>query len=174
MGKAVALLTLVCFHLRMDVVVQLVRTSWTKRSRGGAEAARRNAVPEAFPLIHTGSAVHEVVIREENDFEPAWLPVRAEVGTDDVSLQQQGGRLRVLVNDNPRGRPSRWRRPPAVRIGRGEWLRWQINQRFVSCACTGRWHYELLTLNVAYGEVADPNLFLGTPDRFVDERASLF
>lgn len=29
----------------MDAVVQWVCTSWTKKSRGGAEAARRNAAP---------------------------------------------------------------------------------------------------------------------------------
>ncbi|MFD7130855.1 hypothetical protein [Streptomyces sp. NPDC059894] len=32
----------------MDVTVQWIRTSWTKESRGGEAAARRNAVPVGF------------------------------------------------------------------------------------------------------------------------------
>lgn len=32
----------------MDIVVQWVRTSWTKRSRGGPGATRCNALPEAI------------------------------------------------------------------------------------------------------------------------------
>ena len=170
----VAFVALVCSYLLMDVVVQLVRTSWTKWSRGGAEAARRNAVPVAFPLDHTRPGVHEVVVREEDGFEPRFLPVRAELGAGEVSLREEDGRLRVLVHDDARGMPRRGRRPTALRITAGEWVRWQINQRFIACACTGRWSYQLLTVNVAYGEIGDSRLFLGVPDRFVDERASLF
>ena len=158
----------------VDVVVQVVRTSWTKRSRGGVEAGRRNAVPVGFPLIHTGAGVHEVTAQEWNGFEPEWLPVRGELATDDVSLKEDGGRLRVQVNDAPYGRLRRHRRPPAVRIGAGEWVRWQINQRFTACCpCGDEWRYQLMTINVAYGVVSDPNLFLGMPTRVVDERALL-
>lgn len=153
--------------------MQLVRTSWTKRSRGGVEAARRNAVPVAFPLPHARAGVHEVLVRELDGFAPEFLPVRADLATDDVSLKEEDGRLRVLVNDNPRGAPRRHRRVPAVRIAPGEWVRWQINQRFVSC-CSGEWRYQLMTLNVAYGSGVDLESFFGTPTRFVDERESLF
>ena len=55
----------------MDVVVQRVRTSWTKASRGGAGAAARNAAPTVFSLppgLHSG--LHEVVIRESDAFSP--------------------------------------------------------------------------------------------------------
>jgi hypothetical protein len=57
----------------MMIIVQRVVTSWTKQSRGGAAAARRNAVPEAFSLPAAGPGavwVHEVDAREHDDFTP--------------------------------------------------------------------------------------------------------
>src|SRR5262245_8404066 len=57
------------------VVVQEVLTYWTKASRGGAEATRRNAVPEAvtLPLSHITTVgltglLHKVAYRETDDF----------------------------------------------------------------------------------------------------------
>jgi hypothetical protein len=67
--------------------------------------------------------------------------------------------------------PRRWRRPPAAYIGPGEWIRWQINYRFVG-SCGGEWTYRLDTLNVANG-VIFPNQFLATPPRHINELASL-
>lgn len=55
------------------IVVQRVVTSWTKQSRGGAAATRRNAVPEAFTLPaggESGVLIHEVDVRENGDFAP--------------------------------------------------------------------------------------------------------
>ncbi|WP_222721449.1 hypothetical protein, partial [Actinomadura sp. HBU206391] len=49
----------------VETVVQWVRTSWAKRSRGGAEAARRNAVPVAFLLpAFEPPFVHEIAMDE--------------------------------------------------------------------------------------------------------------
>lgn len=55
------------------IVVQRVVTQWTKQSRGGAPATRRNAVPEAFPVPSTGRSavlVHAVEARERDGFAP--------------------------------------------------------------------------------------------------------
>jgi uncharacterized protein YbdZ (MbtH family) len=55
----------------VDIVVQWVRTSWTKRSRGGVAATRRNAVPVGFELPAVSPPlVHEVVMGEHDDFQP--------------------------------------------------------------------------------------------------------
>lgn len=80
------------------------------------------------------------------------------------------GRLRVELVATPFGMPRRWRRPPAVWLRPGEWVRWQINYRFTDF--DGDWNYRLDTLNLAHGEVA-ANTFPGTPARVVDERSSL-
>ncbi|MEU8155748.1 hypothetical protein AB0B94_18985 [Micromonospora sp. NPDC048986] len=54
----------------MDAVVQWVRTSWTKRSRGDAEATRRNAVPVSFVLPERAVPfVQEITMSEAVGFE---------------------------------------------------------------------------------------------------------
>ncbi|MER6561945.1 hypothetical protein ABT300_30265 [Streptomyces sp. NPDC001027] len=53
------------------IVVQRVVTYWTKQSRGGGAAARRNAVPEVFPVhapCPAGVLVHEVDAHERDGF----------------------------------------------------------------------------------------------------------
>jgi hypothetical protein len=155
----------------MDAVVQRVRTSWTKKSRGGPEAARRNAAPTAF-LLPPGlsSALHEVAVRESDSFEPR-IQVR-DLSALGTVLREVDGRLRVgppEVSDF--AMPRRKRRPPAVRLSPGQWLQWQINHRFVG-RCDGAWSYQLETFNVLYGS-APPDVFLGAPTRHVDERGAL-
>ncbi|MGW4991498.1 hypothetical protein ACWEQ3_28215 [Streptomyces mirabilis] len=155
----------------MDAVVQRVRTSWTKKSRGGSEAARRNAAPTAF-LLPPGlsSALHEVAMRESDSFEPR-IQLR-DLSAPGTILREVDGLLRV---DPPEvsmfAMPRRNRRPPAVRLVPGQWLQWQINYRFVG-RCDGAWSYRLETFNILYGS-AMPDVFLGVPARHVDERRSL-
>ncbi|MGY1580671.1 hypothetical protein [Streptomyces sp. MN13] len=154
----------------MDITVQWVRTLWTKRSRGGPAAARRNAVPVAFALPDgVPGRAHTVRLHEWDDFTPrhGWAEPR-RVG---VELRERDGRLRVLPRVEPLyGQPPRPRRPPAVRLAPGEWVRWQLNYRFSSAAGMRDWTYWLDTFNIAYGEVPAADVFLGTPDFHVDEQ----
>jgi hypothetical protein len=53
----------------------------------------------------------------------------------------------------------------------GSWLRWQINYRSPT-GFDGQWIYHLHTINIAAGPVA-PDVFLGVPDRYISELASL-
>lgn len=92
----------------------------------------------------------------------------ADIG---VVLCEGDGKLRVQPGVTPFGMPRRWRRPPAVRLAHGEWLRWQVNYRFAGTH-GGEWTYRLDTLNIAYG-AASAELFLGTPTRAVNELAAL-
>ena len=158
----------------MQPVVQWVRTCWTKASRGGAAAARRNAVPVAFPLPDDAAPlVHEVVMREVDDF-----AIRAEHRTglpepDDVELRLVDDRLRVMLVASAWGMPRRNRRPPAVLLKPGQRLRWHINYRFAAgCPCGAEWSYRLDTLNLAHGQVA-VDAFLQQPHHLVDERGYL-
>ncbi len=159
----------------MQTVVQWVRTSWTKQSRGGAEASRRNAAPTAFllPTVRP-QFTHEVRMDERDDFQPQFaikdgLPDSAS--PSGVLLHEANGLLRVQLTVTPYGTPRRWRRPPAQRLAPGEWLRWQINYRFTR-ECGGEWTYLLDTLNIALCP-ARTDLFLGTPTRHVNELATL-
>lgn len=86
-----------------------------------------------------------------------------------LSLRDECDRLRVLARVEPLfGLPPRPRRPPAVRLVPGQWVRWQLNYRFSSAAGIRDWSYWLDTFNVAYGPV-DPNVFLSEPTILVNE-----
>ncbi|MBE8523749.1 hypothetical protein ILP97_40740 [Amycolatopsis sp. H6(2020)] len=153
----------------MDVVAQRVRTTWTKRSRGGPSASVRNRVPIAFSLP-PGAGLHEVNVDESTGFEPRFAG-RPIAGLDDLLLREADGVLSVLVIPSPWGYPARKWRPSPIRLERGEWLRWQVNLRFGStCACGSDWSYRLETLNLAYGGPAD---FTGKPTRSVTELGDL-
>jgi hypothetical protein len=162
----------------MEVILQQVQTTWTKASRGGPLAAIRNAAPVGFPLPSTAPPlVHEVCMCEDEDFRPlhrSGIPLPDPTGNSRVRLQVDGdGRLRVQLELVPSGIPHRKRRPPAVRLDRGEWLRWQINYRFATSGTRGvQWTYRLDTLNIAFGEVP-ADRFTGDPARMVDERTHL-
>ena len=159
---------------RVDVVVQWVRTSWTKRSRGGTQAARRNVVPTAFPLpIMRTPFVHEVLTDEHDDFQPHSTTHDGLPDSDDdlgVSLREAAGLLRIELVVTPFGMPRRWRRHPAVHLTHGQWLRWQVNYRFTDP--NGEWRYRLDTLNISHGQ-APTDQFLGTPTHYVNELAIL-
>ncbi|OQR65268.1 hypothetical protein B6E66_04580 [Streptomyces maremycinicus] len=155
----------------MDVVVQRVCTSRTKKSRGGPEAARRNAAPTAFPLPPgLSTALHEITMSESDSFEPH-TEVR-DLSAAGTTLGEVDGLLRV---DPPTvstfAMPRRTRRPPAVRLAPGQWLQWQINHRFAG-RYDGGWSYQLTTLNIHYGPTT-PNAFLTTPTHHIDERRYL-
>jgi hypothetical protein len=158
----------------VDVLAQWVRTSWTKQSRGGRAAARRNAAPVGFALpAGRWPIVHTIAMHESQDFQPQESVCDGEPDHTEVILRERDGRLRVELVVYPCGAPRRSRRPPAVWLDRGEWVRWQINYRF-SWPMTrgGEWTYRSDTLNLAYGPTAT-DTFLGDPTRYVDERASL-
>ncbi|HET6856433.1 MAG TPA: hypothetical protein VFH94_04965, partial [Streptomyces sp.] len=153
----------------MEITVQWIRTSWTKQSRGGEAAARRNAAPVGFSIPHmSSSAAHAVRMHERDDFAP--YDGQKDLRKVDVQLREDDGRLRVL----PRVQslfaiPPRPRRPPAVRLVPGQWVRWQLNYRFSSAAGMQDWSYWLDTFNIAYGPVG-ADVFLSAPTVLVDER----
>ncbi|WP_307668645.1 hypothetical protein [Streptomyces sp. V2I9] len=152
----------------MEITVQWIRTSWTKHSRGGEPAALRNSAPIGFPVSQVPPSFAQVVRMSESDgFEPraGEKPLRGVA----LSLRNERGRLRVLPRVDPLfGLPPRPRRPPAVRLLPGQWVRWQLNYRFSSAAGVRDWSYWLDTFNVAYGPVA-PDVFLSEPTVLVNE-----
>lgn len=156
-----------------QATLQIVTTRWTKRSRGGAGATRRNATPVAF-LLPAGDAplAHEVEMREEQDFRPVESTGGPAI-SEKVALRVRDGRLTVFVPvPEWHAIPPRPRRPPAVRLAPGEWARWQLNYRFSSLAGMQDWSYWQDTVNVAFGPVSR-EVFLGAPTYEVDERGSL-
>jgi hypothetical protein len=157
----------------MEITVQWIRTSWTKESRGGEAAARRNSAPIGFVLPPAGAtaSAHVIRMRERDGFEPC--AAREARRTVDVQLREADGRLRVFPRVQPVfALPPRPRRPPAVRLAPGRWVRRQLNYRFSSAMGIRGWSYWLDTFDIAYGPV-DSEVFLSTPTVFVDEQGPL-
>ncbi|MFF1414555.1 hypothetical protein ACFVX6_33065 [Streptomyces sp. NPDC058289] len=156
----------------MGITVQWIRTSWTKESRGGEAASRRNAVPAGFALSHDeASFAHVIRMHERDGFEPN--DSREDLSKVDVQLHEPDGRLRVLPRvQSLFALPPRQRRPPAVRLIPGQWVRWQLNYRFSSALGIRGWSYWLDTFNIAYGPV-NADVFLSTPTVFIDEQGPL-
>ena len=152
----------------VEISVQWIKTSWTKRSRGGEPAARRNAAPIGFQLRQMPPSVaHFIRMSEQDGFEPH----ESELDLDKVglNLRDEGGTLRVIARVEPLfGLPPRPRRPPSVRLAPGQWARWQLNYRFSSAAGVQDWSYWLDTFNIAYGPVSR-DAFLSDPTVLVDE-----
>ncbi|MGG7569051.1 hypothetical protein [Streptomyces sirii] len=156
----------------MEIAVQWIRTTWTKKSRGGEAAARRNATPVGFVIPSMApSSAHVVRMCEQNGFEP--YDSEEDLRRVDVQLREADGRLRVQPRVEPLfGLPPRPRRPPAVRLAPGQWVRWQLNYRFSSASGMQDWSYWMDTFNIAYGPV-DADVFLSEPTVHVDERGPL-
>jgi hypothetical protein len=153
----------------VDVTVQWVHISWTKQSRGGVAATRRNAVPIGFAVPDASMPfAHLVTMSERQGFQPN--ETITDVASVDVSLREADGRLRVQPHISPLyALPPRPRRPPAVWLAPGQWVRWHLNYRFSSASGMQNWSYWMDTFNIAYGPV-EADVFLGTPTRLVDER----
>jgi hypothetical protein len=156
----------------VDVVVQWVRTYWTKRSRGAPGATRRNAAPEAFLLPEAVPPfVHEVRMQESDDFTPHQTVTSGLPPAAQVELTEADGALTVLP---VRLKAPEWasnglslRRPIALRPG--QTLRWQASYRFTP---DWGWYYRLDTLNICYGK-GSAAVFLDPPSRRSDERTHL-
>ncbi|MGY0231041.1 hypothetical protein [Longispora urticae] len=157
----------------METVTQWVRTSWTKASRGGPAATRRNATPPGYPLpLTTAPLLHDVTLNERDDFTPAFEHRHAAPTTlVGLRIRERNGLLDIRFDGATPGMPHRVWRPGPVLLAPGEWLRWRINYRFSHCC--GGWSYRADTLNLAHGPVP-VDTFLGDPTRQVDERAHLY
>jgi hypothetical protein len=160
----------------VDVVVQRISTWWTKESRGAPAATARNSAPIAFPLpAGFASGLHDVVMREATGFEPdACTADLSEPDLDlGLSVQALGGTLHIRPPERyPGSVVIRSRRPPAVNLQAGQWLRWQINHCMIAWS-GGLSHYMLQTFNVYGGPPPDPEIFFTVPSRQVDERSRL-
>ncbi|GHB26735.1 hypothetical protein GCM10010392_63720 [Streptomyces clavifer] len=116
----------------------------------------------------TPGVAHVVRMHERDGFDP--FDGREVLRRVDVQLREGDGRLRVLPRVQPFfAIPPRPRRPPAVRLVPGQWVRWQLNYRFSSAAGVRGWSYWLDTFNIAYGPV-EADAFLSPPTVLMDER----
>ncbi|HEX8500186.1 MAG TPA: hypothetical protein VF659_06295 [Pyrinomonadaceae bacterium] len=174
------------------ILVQHITSSWSKASRGGPSAARRNAVPEALPLPDAavgkrGNAIlrHSASYREDNDFSsPSHDSLTAEgagvIRVGCVSVEPLGGGARVAFDYDLRaaGMPPRGAHPRAsakadFELAAGEWGRVLYNGRFSSDE--GGWWYQKTVVNVGcYDEVRAEAFVSARPLYTIDRMANLW
>jgi hypothetical protein len=174
------------------ILVQHIICSWSKASRGGPSAARRNAVPEALPLPDAGVGKrgdaliqHTASYGEGNDFaSPSRDSFTAEsagvISIGCVRVEPLGGGARVAFEYDFRraGMPPRETHPRAqtktdFELGVGEWGRVLYNGRFSSDE--GGWWYQKTVVNVGCYDEVQAGVFVSTPPLYtVDRMASLW
>ena len=171
------------------VLIQEIRTIWSKASRGGAAAARRNSVPEAA-LFHTTashSAAHKLfhqllVYGEANDFAE---PLKSEtselisdsIGVGCVRVEASAGRVDVVYEYDYRcgGLPPRRSKRGVSRrddlaVEPGRWVRVKYNGRFSG----DEWWYEKVVVNVGLFTRPGADVFISTePAEELSEMAEL-
>ena len=177
-------------------VVQHLETAWTKASRGGTGAVRRNQTPEAmtfpcflgFQSTDFRFGIHQVRFAEQAGFD-----------LDDTVAFERGlvwtkGCVRVVAhNDILRvhfeydgrsgGAPTREKfdasgnrlllKEEAFCLRVGEWGRVSYNGRF-SCEETGNWSYKKTVFNIGMALRAPEDWFTqSTPNHVYSQMAQL-
>ena len=174
------------------ILVQHVTSSWSKASRGGPSAARRNAVPEALLLPKAavgkrGNALiqHTASYGEDNDFvSPSHDSLTAEsagvirIGCVRVEPLDGGARVAFEYDFRVAGMPPRDAHQMAkaradFELAVGEWGRVLYNGRFSSDE--GGWGYQKTVVNVGCHDEVQAEAFVSTrPLYTIDRMASLW
>jgi hypothetical protein len=155
------------------LIVQRIITEWTKASRGGTGAAKRNATPIALPLppIHpSGSSyvLHDVQYQEDNEFAPRFSTQDLELAPHFlvepllIHVTKEQIELRFQWSWNYCGAPERESHdlfPLAI----GNWGRFTCNGRFgATTHCGSDWFYRKTVFNIALMAQFDTKVFLET------------
>ncbi len=154
------------------VVVQQIRTHWTKASRGGDNAVKRNAVPEAARVpIHriVGDnliLVHHLLEYEERDgfsrpreeirINPTVRPL--VVGCVTIDHSENQAIMTFRYDRGCGGAPDRGWTRKTLRLVVNEWGQIVYNGRF-SPVWEGNWWYEKMVVNVGLFERLMPGVF---------------
>lgn len=170
------------------IVIQRVRATWSKASRGGEGARRRNALPHALPLPpdcrDASFCVHHVRFSEDSDFKRRDSLTEgkslADLGIGDLVFDFDSDSLDVQLLRNPLNAAMADRLYPdesgnivrsvdAFSLAAGQWGRLRYNGRYTD-ADTGDWSYEQTVYNIGLLYDFTPNHFVETsPDcRFAD------
>lgn len=161
------------------IVVQQICTSWTKVSRGGENAAKRNAVPEvaSLPVQHLIEVNknntdnkddlvlihHRVTCEEENGFSPREKihlnPTLRPFIVGGVTIQYSDDEVNAVFQyDRGCGAPDRsWARK-TIHMTVNQWGQIAYNGRFVA-GWEGPWYYEKTVVNVGIFERLRPDVF---------------
>jgi hypothetical protein len=172
----------------MEIIIQAIQTIWTKTSRGGPGATRRNAVPEAFPLplrdqrkvtVFPALVLHQLHYAERGEFRPMPQPLTTGALLDTLTIDQlsihpldDAGIVRVTYHprrpsylgyardDSGEYRPGGLE---ALALRLGEWGRVRYNWRHGATVSVDDWWYDLWVVNVGFFTEWRADAFLESP-----------
>jgi hypothetical protein len=169
-----------------QVIIQSICTTWTKTSRGGTGATRRNSTPDAYTLpdsaLHISNAVfllHTVNYREQNDFQQPGETVEQKERSNPfryncLKLSLTEDILDVTLEwERSEGAPKRHAFPrTGFCVQNGQWGRVLYNLR---AAWEGNWVYKKHVLNIGLFPRSAPGIFLeGVPVHIYRDMAQLW
>jgi hypothetical protein len=163
------------------IIIQYIRTTWTKASRGGNNARRRNLLPRCLPLplecFTARCAVHRAEFSEHSEFRLVESVAKAsslfELGIRDLAMELDGDCLLVHLLRDPQNAAAAnrvYRDEPgnvvdkirAFALQAGEWGQLRYNGRYVDFD-TGHWWYEQSVCNIALFSDVAADRFVATP-----------
>src|SRR5579871_5977918 len=154
------------------VVVQQIRTRWTKTSRGGQNAQRRNAVPEIARVPverinrgnHTGVR-HRLWYDERDQFahpneEVCVDPTMNPLVIGCVTIDHHDEQVTATFHYDRRcgGAPDRGWASKTLCLAVNEWGQMAYNGRF-NGGWESPWYYEKMVVNVGLFERLTPGVF---------------
>lgn len=153
------------------VVIQHIETVWTKRSRGGDGARKRNVVPLAldFPSISRDCSfvLHHATFHEYDSFarqdQLRWTDAFADLELRFLTLSIDGAVLRVRVHrdGSNAATPSPFPYKDPFVLEPGLWGRLVYNGRFTAWN-TGNWWYEKHVYNIGWFDEWTSDAFVKT------------
>ncbi len=146
------------------LIIQHILVHWTKSSRGGAEATKRNAVPNALPISLTQTSetglLQYICYREETQFTAKesttllLLERNYTIGATIISPTNTDGALvKFRWSYWTSGAPERLNNRKDLTLVPGEWCQVLWNGRFTD-GDTGQWWYEKHVVNIAVGDIS--------------------
>lgn len=155
------------------LVVQRITTEWTKISRGGDGATKRNVTPIAMELpplagVSSNYLLHNIRYHEWKDFayqaDVVELDASTHIRIEPVFLQftENVVEVRFVWSWHHCGAPERDSHD-LFRLSLGQWGRFTCNGRFgAQTLCGSEWRYHKTVFNIAVIDEFDENLFIAT------------
>src|ERR1019366_1341576 len=154
-----------------QVIIQCICTTWTKTSRGGVGATRRNSTPDAYLLpesiLHmsdTAFILHKVDSREQNNFQQPGETIEQKERSNPFRYNC----LKLSLTENVLDITLEWERSEGVPrrhafphtgfcVQNGQWGRVMYNLR---AAWAGNWVYKKHVLNIGFFPRSSSGIFL--------------
>ncbi len=162
-------------YLIMIVIVQNLKTVWTKKSREAPWSSQRNSsadhalLPESLmDITHNGYLIHQIIYQEWDKFIPDAQTktgcFNSPLTIDCIEITNQGEQLAIHYchNQNFAGIPGRYHSHHPKKLfslSQNDWGQLKYNGRF-SNTYSGNWFYQLNVYNIAYVKHGQFDFFL--------------